>query len=537
MALAAALAFAMLLAFGGMALPRLRTAEPAPEPVLRPMVEPADAQPPASEPPVTERTVTIAPGSVRAFCKLRRRVAGADQPRPYLGAFAIEDDGGGALLDGATVNNDEVAFALPRAAKAVTVRAAGYRPATVAATIDRDTADLGEIALEPDAQLRFVVRSLPAAAAARLQLSVTRGTESFSYWIGEGDADGAVAVAVPSGRTLHWQIAAQGTGIAFQVAGDAPALAREEHRDVLVDIAAILEQRFRVEGLSRELLPHLRVRGGRNAGFARIALDEDGRGCLRSDLAEDAPYLELDGQNVALRASIGPVALVAGALGETVLHPAEPIIGVQLRAAGGALVPFFLGTDAFALASRTAVQPVHVRRAVELSEARGLTVWSESTGCLRFLPAALDGLGDFVTLDARRGGPLASLQIAFAGERPRALCDVQVLTPTGAVLLTADVEGTPPTAVVQGLDAGSYDLRWRIGREPDAWIARGVVLEVGQHRELDASWPARTLWHGEVAGWAELPPGRRWHALQFGSHVSIFFRQALPIDRDGRFAL
>src|SRR5690349_8412986 len=92
MVLAAALAFALLLAFGAIALPRLRTAEPAPEPVPRQMVEPADAQPPASEPPVTERTVTVAPGSVRAFCKLRRRVPGADQPRPYVGTFAIEDD-------------------------------------------------------------------------------------------------------------------------------------------------------------------------------------------------------------------------------------------------------------------------------------------------------------------------------------------------------------------------------------------------------------------------------------------------------------
>src|SRR5262252_3069492 len=119
-ALAAAIAFALLLAFGGIALPRLRTAEPAPEPMPRPMVEPVDVKrsEAASEPPVTERTVAIAEGSVRAFCKLRRRVAGTDRAFAYVGAFAIEDDGGNALLDGATVNNDEVAFALPRRSKA-----------------------------------------------------------------------------------------------------------------------------------------------------------------------------------------------------------------------------------------------------------------------------------------------------------------------------------------------------------------------------------------------------------------------------------
>src|SRR5262245_23765555 len=187
-ALAAALAFALLLALGGIALPRLRTGEPAPEPMPRPMVEPAEAEPPRSEPPATERTVAIAEGSVRAFCRLRRRVAGTDRAPAYVGAFAIEDDGGNALLDGATANNDEVAFALPRAAKAVTVRAAGYRPATVAVAIGRDTAgdtagdtaDFGEIALEPDAQLRFVVRGLPATAAAKLRLAVACGQESFS---------------------------------------------------------------------------------------------------------------------------------------------------------------------------------------------------------------------------------------------------------------------------------------------------------------------------------------------------------------------
>src|SRR5262249_11276563 len=244
-------------------------------------------------------------------------------------------------------NNDEVAFALPRAAKRVTVHAAGYRPATVAVAIDRDsagdTADFGEIALEPDAQLRFVVRGLPAAAAAKLRLTVACGQESFSWWSGACDADGAVTVAVPSGRALHWELAAQGTAIAFQTGGDVPVLAREEHRDVLVDTAAIPEQRFRVEGVSRELLPHLLVRGRQNGAFARIALDDEGRGCFRSDVAEDAPFLDLDGQDVALLASIGPTALVAGALGETVLHPAEPVLGVQLRAADGALVPFWLG--------------------------------------------------------------------------------------------------------------------------------------------------------------------------------------------------
>jgi hypothetical protein len=541
--LAAALAVAVLLALGGMALPRLRTGEPAPEPAPRPMVDPADAQPPASPPPasepVTERTVAIAPGSVRAFCKLRRRVAGTDRAPAYLGAFAIEDDDGGALLEGTSVNNDEVAFALPRRSKSVTVRAAGYRPATVAVAIASDaagdTADFGEIALEPDAQLRFVVRGLPAAAIAKLRLTVTCGQESIS-WSGACDADGAATVAVPSGRALHWQLAAQGTGTAFQTGGDAPVLAREERREVLVDTAAIPAQRFRVEGVSRELLPHLSVRLLQNGAFVRIALDEEGRGCLRSEVAEDVLRLDLDGQDVALVASTGATALVSGAPSENVLHPAEAIVGVQLRAADGALVPFSLDPGARVFDRHQAVQAVRVRRAAELREAGRLTVWSEATGSLRFPPAAFDGPGDFVTLDARLGASLAVLQIAVGGERPRALCEVEVLRPDGAELCNASVLDTPPMAIVQGLDAGSYDLRWRVGREPGAWIARGVALAAGQRRELTASWPVRTLWHGEVAGWGDLPPGRRWHTVRFGSHSEPWLMR-LALDRDGRFLL
>jgi len=521
------------------------TRQPPPPPALvaqaaaTPAVDAVDSDAPAPRVEVATDEPTV-----RAFAKLRRAVGALRAP--YVGGYDVRDDRGRVLAAGETVNNDEIAFALPATARAVVVTPArGYRPVCVDDLASRVPCDLGEVVFAPDAGLRLHVTGLPAGWQGSVLVMVEDGSANCGQVRGALDGDGANAVAVPSGRALTWSLAADGDAFACAVRGEVTPLEPGEARAVAVDCAAVHSQRFRVTDVAAELLPYLRVRGSRNHALTGVRLDAEGRGELRSEVVEDHPYLDGD-DDVPLVASLRPTAVLGYLLDEIVLRPWERVAGVQLRAADGTLVPFHLGFSGAPHGTAMQAEPLHLVARRRLDQAAFAVVWSEATGSLRVPAAAWAAQGDLVVLDARCGVANASLCVTGTGARPRSAIALQLVDTAGAVVHTARCDAATAIATILGVAPGTYDLRWTVsgslrgdalGGTPDAWIARGVTLAAGERRELAAPWPVRVAWSGEVADFGALPASHRFHTVRFGTSEALADGGArLPLDRDGHFA-
>src|SRR5262245_41428727 len=286
-----ALAVALIVLVGALPI-ALRSTRGKPQPPP-PAIEPiAAAAPAAVDVPATlSPRIELEPDepTVRAFAKLRCAVGAARAP--FLGDYEVRDDRSRVVAAGTTRNNDEIEFALPLAARGVTFVADGYRPARIDVSAVAGPPWLGEVVFEPDALLQLCVTGLPIGwrGAVRLQVDGAHCGPAD----GRLDGHGTVAVPVPSGRTLAWQLAAEGEAFAVAARGSALPLASGETREVAVACDALRAQRFRVTGVQAELLPHLLVRGRRNPDAA-VRLDAAGRGELRSDAVEDRPYIDGD---------------------------------------------------------------------------------------------------------------------------------------------------------------------------------------------------------------------------------------------------
>src|SRR5262245_48269713 len=136
--------------------------------------------------------------TARAFAKLRCAVG--ENRAPFLGDYEVRDERSRVVGAGTTRNNDEIEFALPLATRSATFVAGGYRPARIEVSAGAASRWLGEVVFEPDAVLQLRLTGLPVGWRGTVKVQVDGAHCGPAD--GRLDGEGAVAVPVPSGRTL-----------------------------------------------------------------------------------------------------------------------------------------------------------------------------------------------------------------------------------------------------------------------------------------------------------------------------------------------
>lgn len=436
------------------------------------------------------------------------------------------------LLATTLANGLPLALAVAGDATALRFEAPGFVADDVAlGSRDADGA-ARDVVLVPDSGLRFrfLGRSDGGAGetAIRVLVFASDVTATSEQRARAGEAP-ELDVPMLRDRELRWCAAWLDGSRRCAVRGVEPPLAGGEQRRVVVDFAAVRMQRHVVVGPSAELLPHLVVEWQEeDDGVVRVPLGADG-GFERA-AAVTSPV------RVGATATLLELACEHTARA-TVWRPLLPLLGVGLVDGSGALVPTVpLHSSGETLGSSARV---HVFARESVPQPLGLGVHGAPP-----LQFAIDRASARDLVLVRAGDALAPtrLVVEVTGEAPaeaaRKGLGLGARLGGDARPLT---RGAAPRVVFDLPRGGDCTLSWQCGTRTRDVVTVHVVA--GREQIAKLQWPAAVAWTGEVAGYGELPPERRWHRIGFpdqdvqvGAVFDAMLGRALHrVDQHGRF--
>jgi len=444
---------------------------------------------------------------------VKRRLGGASSH--YLGPVSILVDGR-VVVEHETVNNEPIAFELPRTTKQLTVVAPHHHPQVhKLGSPEPDCWMKEKVQLEPMSRLRVTLKGLPVDWRGRVKMHLhTVSGEDGSIrlepldgaWVGEGPC--------VHGERLQWCVQVYGKYERGSLLGWVEPLQPGESRAMVVGESELTRQQYRIVGPSSELLPYLGVTyNGRP--YDPVKVGPDGRFVLWA----------CDVEELSIFAGSKAVALEASDVGnEILLRPAQRLVGLGMVDAKGDRVDFYVtnkvgaigfGERSFVFTEREFPDPLilgrHRKRSTE------------------YEPPSL-GVRDVVVVKEQEPPPWYVVEVVMTGEKPgeAELKDVKL-----GLLREGHVAGPKPIAermTFKPLGDGEIKLQWSCGRTVREETAEVVT---GDPDRIMARWPHFERWTGEVLDMQSMPD------LLFTSQVLFHGDRtvaALSFDVDGKIS-
>lgn len=390
----------------------------------------------------------------------------------------------------AQADGSELVFEVPGDATVVRFTARGYRDVVRAVDAVDGELDFGAIALEADASVRVRVRGTGALAAEPPFASVV---DADGVELARGTVDGACDLPVPSSQLLTARVR---LGDSLELPPQ-PFLATSGERHELTftgdgDVATL-----QLDGISRSLLPHLRIAltpvgGEPGAAIATgfdVATDADGRARVLLPAGRWRAAVATATRSIDLLTADGSLDLARSPAAQR-LSPREPVLALVAMDHGATVASAIAGLG----------DDLRVWHVVPRADAPRppLRVRTTERGPGEVDAAALREQDDvqYVAIDGAR--PFGTLLVTVrATPQPAALLDLvaEPLAGGTAVALPRKVR-----TCRADLAAGSYRLRWHLRGAEGPVAAEHVVVAAGVATELTLDALPLARWRATCAG-------------------------------------